>query len=238
MAEKSREDEKAKVNESDDHSRIEASPQDQQWNPNDESRKRYFDVNSIVDKTSQAHLNGSIEFERLSEALGTRDTDFVWGLTTQIIDAVADHQSGEAIGFVLSVIRDQRPRDHFERMVVTNAAVAYLKSMSFATEVSPSTMLNIPRSEFALKASASFGRLFASYMATLKQHRSGGEQRVTVRHVSVSDGAQAIVGNVTNQRVIEDSPDASPMLTDARQEAMEPVPKRDPLRVRLKRSNG
>ncbi len=217
-----------------------ASPRDQRQRDLDgESRRRRFDVDRIIDKTSQAHLNESIEFELLSEALGTRDTDFVWGITSQIIDAVADHQHGEAIGFILSVIRDQRPRDHFERMLVTSAAVAYLKSMSFSNDVSPDpdTMLNIPRSEFALKAASSFGRIFATYMSTLKQYRSGGEQRVTVRHVSVSDGAQAIVGNVTNQRVIEDSADAAPMLADARQEAMEPVLKRDPLRVRLKPSD-
>lgn len=86
-----------------------------------------------------------------------------------------------------------------------------------------------------MKAATAYGRLYATHMAALKQYRSGDEQRVT--HVSVSDSAQAIVGNVNNQRVIEDSPDTSPMLTDARQAAMEPIPKRDPVRVRLKRSD-
>ena len=32
---------------------------------------------------------------------------------------------------------------------------------------------------------------------TLKRYRTGGEQKVTVQHVSVSEGGQAIVGNVT-----------------------------------------
>jgi hypothetical protein len=31
---------------------------------------------------------------------------------------------------------------------------------------------------------------------TLKKYRTGGEQKVTVQHVTVSDNAQAIVGNV------------------------------------------
>jgi hypothetical protein len=34
-------------------------------------------------------------------------------------------------------------------------------------------------------------------MEALKRYRSGGEQKVTVQHVSVSEGGQAIVGNVT-----------------------------------------
>ncbi len=40
-------------------------------------------------------------------------------------------------------------------------------------------------------------RTFATQMETLKRYRTGGEQKVTVQHVSVSEGGQAIVGNVT-----------------------------------------
>lgn len=127
------------------------------------------------------------------------------------------------------------------RMLVTMGAVAYLKGMSFAEKVSPGETSDDDedeaRPEFALKATIGFNRIFVASMSALKQYSSGGEQRVTVRHVSVSDGAQAIVGNVDNRRVIEDTPAASPMLTDARQAAMEPVPERDPVRVRRERSD-
>jgi hypothetical protein len=40
-------------------------------------------------------------------------------------------------------------------------------------------------------------RTFSIQMETLKRYRTGGEQKVTVQHVSVSDNAQAIVGNVS-----------------------------------------
>ena len=39
-------------------------------------------------------------------------------------------------------------------------------------------------------------RTFAVQMETLKRYRTGGEQRVTVQHVNVAEGGQAIVGNV------------------------------------------
>ncbi len=243
MPKNNRQDGKGKVDASNDRPRIEPSPHDQKWKPNVnwkpdvEPRKRDFDVDGIIDKSSQARLDGSLEFERIAEALGTRDPDFVWGITAQIIDALADHHYGDAIGFVLSVIKNQRPRDHMERMLVTQGAVAYLKAMGFAEELSPGGMDDEARPEFALKATIGFNRVFASSLSVLKQYRSGGEQRVTVRHVSVSDGAQAIVGNVNSQRVIEESPAASPMLTDARGAAMEPIATRDPLRVRSERSD-
>jgi hypothetical protein len=42
-------------------------------------------------------------------------------------------------------------------------------------------------------------RTFAAQVETLKRYRVGGEQKVTVQHVSVSDGGQAIVGNLTHR---------------------------------------
>lgn len=208
---------------------IQPSPDDRQRDPDDKSRKRHFDVDRIIEKATQARLNRSIEFERLSEALGTRDTDFVWGLTQQIIDAVGVYHSAEAIGFVLSVIKDQTPRDHIERMLIAQMAIAHVATMRFADELSPRTTGDPARWEFALKALNAFGRTFATQISALKQYRSGGEQRVTVRHVSVSDSAQAIVGNVTNQpqRVIDNISKASPALQDARQPPIEPIRERE-----------
>ena len=40
-------------------------------------------------------------------------------------------------------------------------------------------------------------RTFVAQMEALKRYRTGGEQNVTVKHVTVNDGGQAIVGNVT-----------------------------------------
>jgi hypothetical protein len=43
---------------------------------------------------------------------------------------------------------------------------------------------------------AGHGSTFALQMETLKKYRSSGEQRITVQHVTVNDGGQAVVGNV------------------------------------------
>ena len=68
-------------------------------------------------------------------------------------------------------------------------------------------------------------RTFMGQMEALKRYRSGGEQTVTVQHVNVSEGGQAIVGNVTQgQRdAVPDRTVAPPplALTDAK---MVPMP--------------
>ena len=40
-------------------------------------------------------------------------------------------------------------------------------------------------------------RTFAAQVEALKRYRSGGEQKMTVQHVHVAEGGQAIVGNVS-----------------------------------------
>jgi hypothetical protein len=60
-------------------------------------------------------------------------------------------------------------------------------------------------------------------MEALKRYRTRGEQKITVQHVSVNDGGQAIVGNVVHpQRAATRQPcaDTVPALTDARQPPM------------------
>ena len=42
--------------------------------------------------------------------------------------------------------------------------------------------------------------LYAAQMDTLKRYRSKGQQTMRVERVTVKDGGQAIVGNVTGER--------------------------------------
>jgi hypothetical protein len=86
-------------------------------------------------------------------------------------------------------------------------------------------------------------RTFATLVGALKHHRTGGEQKLTVRHVSVSDGGQAIVGTVTQapREVLPEkkAPNATFALTDARQTAMEIVGerKREPVPQRRRHAD-
>ena len=63
-------------------------------------------------------------------------------------------------------------------------------------------------------------------MEALKRYRTGGEQKVTVQHVSVNDGGQAIVGDVVQaprRGNLQSPPTATRALTDTQQPAM-PLP--------------
>ena len=71
-------------------------------------------------------------------------------------------------------------------------------------------------------------RTFATLVSALKHHRTGGEQKLTVRHVAVVGTVSQAPRDVLPGR----TPNVTPALADARQTAMEIVGerKRKPVR--------
>ncbi|WP_373089332.1 hypothetical protein [Sneathiella sp.] len=75
--------------------------------------------------------------------------------------------------------------------------------------------------------------LYARQLAALDKHRGKGEQKVTVKHVHVASGGQAIVGNVEAGTAAE--PESAPSARPASLEAPSvPLPSAGPERVRTR----
>jgi hypothetical protein len=208
----------------------EEDEEDEEDIDSDESHARHFHLGSIAEEASQVHLGDTLAFASLAEALGTRDTDFIWGLVKQIIGAAGGYDTGDAIGFVLALIKDAKPKTHLARMLLAQMAVSHLATMRCYKDLWDDG----EDRAFALKALASFTRIFTAQMSTLNRHVNGGEQRVVVRHVSMSGDAQTLFGNVNPRPAIEETQTAVPKLMDARQPAIEPLPQQEAVSVRSK----
>jgi hypothetical protein len=74
---------------------------------------------------------------------------------------------------------------------------------------------SLPEQDSDERAFNKLARTYASQVQVLKLNRSSGEQTVTVQNVSVSEGSQAIVGNVT-QQAPEKAANSTAAITDAR----------------------
>ncbi len=74
-------------------------------------------------------------------------------------------------------------------------AAVHMATMTFARRLNH--VDNIPQQDSAERAFNKLARTFTTQVEALKRYRTGGEQRVTVQHVNVSEGGQAIVGNVS-----------------------------------------
>jgi hypothetical protein len=120
---------------------------------------------------------------------------------------------------MVSVIKGIKPKDQLESMLAAQMAAVHQVTMMLAGR------LNRTKTTDPLDIAAfnKFARTFATQLEALKRYRTGGEQKVTVQHVSVSEGGQAIVGNVTHA-ARETTPakvvDSPPGLSDARQPSM------------------
>jgi hypothetical protein len=199
-------------------------------------------TDSILEEASQYHPDRarSFNFRLLSEALGSQDPDFIWGLVSQLSQASTRFNDGEGINFMLSVIKNIHPRDAIEAMLVAQMAAVHMSMMTFVDEFA--RLGNTPQQEMAERAMNKLSRTFATLVGALKHYRTGGEQKLTVHHVSVSDGGQAIVGTVTQAPrdvLSEKTPNATPALTDARQTSMEIVGerKREPVPQRRRHAD-
>jgi hypothetical protein len=158
-------------------------------------------------------------------ALGTVDRTFTSGLLRQLANASsAGPEIDETdLNFMVSVIKGIEPRDQMESMLAAQMAAVHMEAMRFSERLGRAE--TIPQQDSAQRAFNQLARTFAMQLEALKRYRTGGEQKVTVHHVSVNQGGQAIVGNVT-QNPREIAPDkASPALTHSKVRAMKVVGK-------------
>jgi hypothetical protein len=132
----------------------------------------------------------------LLDAMGTGDLDFYNGLISQLsrINSNRGEIDRPRLDFMLSVIKDLKPRDQLEAMLGAQMAAVHTSSMMVAHRLAVSD--NIPEQDSTERALNKLTRTYAAQMETLKRYRSGESH--TVQNVSVADGGQAVVANVTH----------------------------------------
>ena len=128
--------------------------------------------------------------------IGTTDPAFHAGLVGQIACLGAHRRAVDAdsANFLLSVVRAVQPRDELEAMLATQMGAIHAATMMLARKLNHVTTL--PQQDSAERALNKLARTYATQMETLKRYRTGGQQKVTVEHVTVNAGGQAIVGAV------------------------------------------
>lgn len=143
------------------------------------------------------HPDMGTAFALLMEATGTDSSDFVITLIDQLANAGAKGREVNelALNFMLDVVKGIRPRDQIEAMLAAQMAATHNAVMTFARRLNH--VDNIPQQDSAERAYNKLARTYVAQVEALKRCRSAGEQTVRVEHVTVNEGGQAVVGNVT-----------------------------------------
>jgi hypothetical protein len=145
-------------------------------------------------KVSGSTVN--INYQALLKAIGSTDGDFLEGFVKQLVNVGSQGSVADESGanFMLAVVKGIEPRDQVEAMLAAQMAAVHNATMTFARRLVHVEL--VVQQDSAQNAFNKLARTFAAQVEALKRYRSGGEQKMTVQHVHVAEGGQAIVGNV------------------------------------------
>jgi hypothetical protein len=196
-----------------------------------------FKMSKIGDVTYITLIgNGSLSLA-VMRAFGTSNPDFFHGLLQQVANAGSKGEGPDEIGikFILAFIKDLEPRDEIDALLKAQMAATHVATMRFANRLAHAESLQ--EQDSAERAYNKLARTFVAQVEAFQRYRTTGEEKVIVQHVSVSDGGQAIVGNVTgpaDETALKKRVRVTPVLADARQFPMAIIgePQRAPIPLR------
>jgi hypothetical protein len=101
------------------------------------------------------------------------------------------------LNMAIAILNEIQPRDIIESMLVVQMIGVHNMAMTtlgnaMLTDTQAGREVNVCQATKML-------RTFTQQMDTLKNYRQKGQQKVTVEHVNVNNGGQAIVGSVTKR---------------------------------------
>lgn len=128
-----------------------------------------------------------------SDALCKFDPTFASGILWQLAEtSKKDGKIAEGnVELSLSFIRGLQPRDELEATLAVQMSVIHTVFIDTRCH-----LLDLTNPMPFLSELNKLARTFTIQMDALKGYRSKGEQKVTVQHVTVSEGGQAIVGDI------------------------------------------
>jgi len=145
--------------------------------------------NGISVDHPDSKLGGSL----LLESLGLSDGESYAALMHQITNAATKGKDIDlpAVNGMLAMIQALEPRDTLEAMLAAQMAAVHYATMTFARRLNH--VENIPQQESASNAFNKLARTFTAQVEALNRYRGKGQQQVTVTHMHVHGGGQAIV---------------------------------------------
>ena len=127
---------------------------------------------------------------------GSQSMDFVTAMAHSCANVSGQREAFEQDKkHALAIVVEIAPQDGVEAMLATQMAAVHIASIRQSRLLASSD--TIQQLEANERAFNKLTRTFTAQMEALRKHRHGGKQTVTVQHVNVEDGGQAIVGNVS-----------------------------------------
>ena len=166
------------------------------------------------------HPDPEIGEQLMINAMGVADREAMHGILRQLVKASVSGESADEVNlsFMISMVKSIKPRDSIEAMLVAQMVSVHVMAMRCAHHLANAD--DLAQHDSAARALGRLARTFPAQIEALNRYRSQGEPAITVQNVSVGDGGNAIVGNVTQHaRVIvsdKKAPAAAPKAAGSR----------------------
>ena len=142
---------------------------------------------------------------QMMESFGTPDEEFQTFLLNQVMETFRGCHSSEGYdesrlaeftNNTMAILHGIAPKDEIEGMLAVQMIAVHNLAMTTMSRTMISDQTFQGR-QAGVNQATKMLRTFTTQMEALKKYRSGGQQKMTVEHVHVNEGGQAIVGNVT-----------------------------------------
>ena len=136
-----------------------------------------------------------IDAVRLLSAFGTAELSFASLMLSGVINVACkrEPESGE-INDALAAVTGIGAGDEIEGMLAAQMVTTHLAAMSALRRLKGSE--NVAQQDSNGNLAVKLLRTFTMQLEALQRYRGKGQQKVTVEHVNVNAGGQAIVGTV------------------------------------------
>jgi hypothetical protein len=137
------------------------------------------------------------DFDRISNEVTSKSVAL--GLIGQIVSlgSRGKRLDEKAANFAIGFLDAMKPEDAAEALLFTQMAATHQAMMMMAQKLNHIT--SIQQQDAAERAMNKLARTYAAQMETIKRYRSKGQQTVRVERVTVENGGQAVVGNVSHE---------------------------------------
>ncbi|MCK0142539.1 hypothetical protein [Aliiroseovarius sp. F20344] len=141
--------------------------------------------------------------DALKEVFGSENPEMSEALLSHCLKVLKGDEASDEFpanderGFLLATVAEIKPRDAFEQMLSVQMAATHVAMIRSGRWLANAERLDQVQSHY--NGYTRLARAYVGQMEAFRKHRNGGKQTVTVQHVNVQDGGQAIVGNVSDR---------------------------------------
>ena len=132
---------------------------------------------------------------------GTSDVDLLGALNNQLLnltntgDGIPTRSMIDSANAGMAFVIEMKPQDPTEMFLASQMFAIQKMAMDTARRADSNELTHNVRDQY-INQSIKLMRTFTSQVEALAKYRTKGKQKITVQHVNVENGGQAIVGDV------------------------------------------